>query len=132
MELLGAHLGYVWAFIYGVGKDESHVVLVHADGTVLGPNSAELLLKADKECDGSLHVLTPVAAGTSASKDAGQVAEAVEHYRRWIAAECGHIQLDGLPADTDLSAMKMRLEKLFVPLKAVSYTHLTLPTICSV
>ncbi|NQT11424.1 MAG: NACHT domain-containing protein, partial [Planctomycetes bacterium] len=48
---------------------------------------------------------------------------AVDRYRKWLVAECGYIQLDGLPADADLSAFRMRLERLFVPLKVISKTH---------
>jgi hypothetical protein len=40
-------------------------------------------------------------------------------YRQWLGEECGYIQLDGLPADTDLSATRLKLERLFVPLKAI-------------
>lgn len=38
-------------------------------------------------------------------------------YQKWVSAECGHIQLDGIPADAELSAYTLKLERLFVPLK---------------
>ena len=41
------------------------------------------------------------------------------HLRNCIDADACHIQLDGLPADADLSAFRMQLERLFVPLKVV-------------
>ena len=45
-------------------------------------------------------------------------AEVDATYRQWLAEECGYIQLDGLPADTNLAATRLNLERLFVPLKA--------------
>ena len=40
-------------------------------------------------------------------------------YRKWLGEECGYIHLDGLPADSDLSATRLKLERLFVPLQAI-------------
>jgi len=116
-ELLGHDLGYVWAVFYGAGKERTHLALVHADGEPLAESVAEQVIDADSDCGGTLHTLTYLAP-PPASRDRETLAlEALGHYRRWVVADCGYIQLDGLPADTDLAASRMRLEKLFIPLK---------------
>src|SRR5262249_36600723 len=72
------------------------------------------------KCKGSLHKLSylpPPPPGPDREALAGS---SVERYRQWLVAECGYIQLDGLPADTDLSALRMTLERLFVPLKLIT------------
>ncbi|WP_342375884.1 hypothetical protein NVS55_32035 [Myxococcus stipitatus] len=40
-------------------------------------------------------------------------------YLSYLETECGEIQLDGLPADEELGARRLELEKLFVPLHVV-------------
>lgn len=45
-----------------------------------------------------------------------RVTEALAAYRRYLASECGSIQLDGLPADAEVGSRRLRLESLFVPL----------------
>ncbi len=42
--------------------------------------------------------------------------EALAAYGQYIANECGYIQLDGLPADSDVGSRRLRIENLFVPL----------------
>src|SRR5262249_51689731 len=44
------------------------------------------------------------------------VHHALAAYRQYLASECGDIQLDGLPADSDVGSRRLRLEHLFVPL----------------
>ena len=39
-----------------------------------------------------------------------------DEYSKYLKAECGEIQLDGLPMDKEVSSRKIALEKLFVPL----------------
>lgn len=40
----------------------------------------------------------------------------LEQYRKYIQFECGEIQLNGLPVDTEIGQRKFALESLFVPL----------------
>ncbi len=123
-ELLGHDFGYVWAVFHSHGKQRTHFALIHADGTPLAGAVAREIIKGDQECDGSLHTLSYLAP-PSPSPDREALAKAtLNRYRQWLTAECGYIQLDGLPADTDLSALRMRIERLFVPLKVV----VTIPT----
>ena len=50
---------------------------------------------------------------------AALAAAALEQYCRWLAEEWGYLYLDGMPADTDLSATRLKLERLFVPLNVI-------------
>lgn len=118
LELLGHQRGYVWAVFYAHGKQRTHFALIHADGTALAESVAREVIDADQQCGGILHSLRYLAPAVPAQDRIALVPRAVTHYRQWLAEECGFIQLDGLPADSDLSATRLKLERLFVPLKA--------------
>ncbi|HKS22824.1 MAG TPA: NACHT domain-containing protein [Thermoanaerobaculia bacterium] len=115
-ELLGHEIGYVWAVFYARGKERTHFALIHADGTPLADGIARRVVQTDRKMRGSLPKLTYLAPPPPTDRIKALHA-AMERYFRWIDEECGFIQLDGLPADTDLSATRMKLERLFVPLK---------------
>ncbi len=117
-ELLGHQRGYLWAIFYARGKERTHVALIHADGTPLAETVALEVIDADRLCGGFLHSLCYLAPPVLAPDRIALAAKAAASYRQWVAEECGYIHLDGLPADTDLSATRLRLERLFVPLKA--------------
>lgn len=116
MELLGHQLGYIWAIYYAQGKARSHFALIHADGAPLAETVAKEIIKADKQCKGVLHSLVYLAPPVTSPNRAASETSVIDRYKNWLEAECGYIQLDGLPADTDLSAVRLRLERLFVPL----------------
>jgi len=116
-ELLAHERGWIWAVYYTQGKLRSHFALIHSDGTPLASAIANEVINADQACGGFLHELTclnptPVE-GTDADADAS---EALVAYRHYLINECGFIQLDGLPADSDVGSRRLRLENLFVPL----------------
>lgn len=114
-ELLVHPSGYLWAIYFARNKQRTHFSLVHADGTPLAEDVATTVICADKSAGGSLHAITYLAPAVVINIEELQ-SEALNQYRSWLGEECGYIQLDGLPADSDLSATKLRLEKLFVPL----------------
>jgi len=118
-ELLGHKLGYMWAVYFSQGKEPTHFTLIHADGTPLANLVAKDVVAADRKCGGLLHSLQYLAPPAPAASEAKWADAAKARYLAWLEVECGFIQLDGLPADTDLSATRMKLERLFVPLKAV-------------
>ena len=120
-ELLGHERGYLWAVYFSSGKERTHFALIHADGTPLAESIARDVVKADKKSGGGLHTLQYLAPPRDSAMRATRKA-AVDRYRKWLGEECGFIQLDGLPADTDLSATRMKLERLFVPLNVVEPT----------
>jgi hypothetical protein len=116
-ELLAHQRGWIWAVYYTQGKARTHFALIHSDGTSLARALADEVVGADRECGGQLHTLhclnpTP----TSGVETDPQVGEALSAYRKYVENECGYIQLDGLPADTEVGARRLRLENLFVPL----------------
>lgn len=116
--LLGTARGYVWAIFYAHNKQRSHYALIHADGTPLAQAVADELLAADDgwrdEMQGLVYLAPP-----AYDQQRQQLAAATAlRYRTWLAEECGYMQLDGLPVDTDLGSSRPRLERLFVPLKA--------------
>jgi hypothetical protein len=119
MELLGHSLGYLWAVYYSRGKQRTHFALIHADGTPLAAAVADEIVKADRSCQGSLHKLAYLSPPMPAPDRETVAKAAVDRYRDWLVKECGEIQMDGLPADANLSAFSMKLERLFVPLKVV-------------
>lgn len=119
VELLGHHTGYIWAVYYAQGKARTHFALIHADGTALAESIAKEVIDADRKCKGKLHTLIYLRPQISTQDGEALLKSALAHYRNWIGEEFGYIQLDGLPADTDLSATRLKLEKLFVPLKAI-------------
>jgi hypothetical protein len=117
-ELLGDPTqGYVWALTYAQGKHPTHCALVHADGTPLAESATLGLIELDRQCGGALHALRYLAPPPPTPDRAALSESAGRRYRAWLEQECGSIQLDGLPADTDLSATRLRLERLFVPLR---------------
>lgn len=117
-ELLGHERGYVWAVFYARAKQRTHFALIHADGTPLAVSVAQEVIDADRLCGGMLHSLSYLAPPAPPPDRVALAAQAVANYRRWLGEECGFIHLDGMPADTDLSATRLKLERLFVPLKA--------------
>jgi hypothetical protein len=117
-ELLGHQRGYLWAIFYACGKERTHFALIHADGTPLAEPVALEVIDADRLCGGVLHSLRYLAPAVPAPDRIELAARVAASYRQWLGEECGYIHLDGLPADTDLSATRLKLERLFVPLKA--------------
>jgi len=115
-ELLAHERGWIWAVYYLAGKARTHVVLVHSDGTPLASALAEEVIAADQACGGDLTKLTCLNPEPPARDDGQSVGEALAAYSEYLAQECGFIQLDGLPADSEVGSRRLRLENLFVPL----------------
>ena len=117
VELLAHERGWIWAVYYMQGKARTHFALIHSDGTPLASRLAEEIILADSECGGCLCKLTCLNPEPPLGSDTDpHVEEALAAYRQYIASECGYIQLDGLPADSDVGSRRLRLENLFVPL----------------
>lgn len=117
LELLGHESGYLWVIYYEQAKKRSHFALIHADGTPLSEMIAHDVIKVEKLSGGSLHSLKYLPPPSLKTEDLNLASKVVANYRRWLGEECGYIYLDGMPADTDLSATRLKLERLFVPLK---------------
>ena len=108
--------GWYRTVLFACHGAPSHVALIDAAGRPLARPDAERALTYDRLSGGilhKLHYMEPV----ESEADPAQVASARGAYLRWLAEECGSMQLDGLPADSDLSVKRMKLEHLFVPLR---------------
>ncbi len=116
-ELLAHERGWIWTIYYTQGKVRTNFALIHSDGTPLSRSLAEEVVASDRLCAGGLHKLTCLnPAPLPGADDDPRVADALAAYRQYLANECGFIQLDGLPADSDVGSRRLRLENLFVPL----------------
>ncbi|HEX3531085.1 MAG TPA: NACHT domain-containing protein [Thermoanaerobaculia bacterium] len=116
-ELFAHERGWMWAVYYTQGKARTHVALIQSDGTPLARSLAEEVVAADGLCGGGLHKLTCLnPLPMPGVDDAPRVADALGAYRQYLENECGFIQLDGLPADSDVGSRRLRLQNLFVPL----------------
>jgi len=116
-ELLAHERGWIWAIYYSQGKERTHFALIHSDGTTLARALVEEITTADRECGGKLENLTCLNPEPLTGSDTDpRVAEDLAAYGQYITSECGYIQLDGLPADSEVGSRRLRLENLFVPL----------------
>lgn len=120
-ELLAHERGWIWAIYYTQGKTRTHFVLIHSDGTPLAHALADDVIAADRICGGNFHKLSCLNPTPPDPDSTHGVADALAAYKQYLISECGFIQLDGLPADSDVGSRRLRLENLFVPL------HLDLP-----
>jgi hypothetical protein len=115
-ELLAHERGWIWAIYFTQGKARTHFALIHSDGTPLARAIATDVIASDTQCGGSLRSLSCLNPNPAVADDAGIVASAVSAYREYLEGECGFIQLDGLPADSEVGSRRLRLENIFVPL----------------
>ena len=75
------------------------------------------VLESDRDCGGTLTELCCINPAPVLGSDTDpRVAGALAAYGQYLASECGFIQLDGLPADSDVGSRRLRIENLFVPL----------------
>ncbi|MDP9120670.1 MAG: restriction endonuclease, partial [Acidobacteriota bacterium] len=117
LELLAHQRGWIWALSYCQGKVRTHFALIFSDGTPVARSLAEEVAEADRACGGELHKLICLNPSPPPGADAvSRLPLALAAYREYIENECGSIQLDGLPADSDVGSRRLRLENLFVPL----------------
>ena len=117
VELLVHDIGYVKAIYLGQQK-HTHIAFVHADGRPLAATLGHRLIVDDRKAGGVLYKMAYIIPH-SAQPSWQPTAEALQTYRHWLGEECGSIQLDGLPTDSDLGPRKLELERLFVPLNVV-------------
>ncbi len=119
-QLLGHEYGYLWAVFYSQAKQRNHFALIHAEGRPLAESLARDVIEADRNCNGTLYKLKYLAPPPPSPDRAALARAMFDRYCQWVGEECGYIQLDGLPADSDLSATRIRLERLLVPLKILT------------
>lgn len=115
-QLLAHEIGWIWAVRFRRNSQATHVALVHADGELLAPDLASQVLASDRSIKGDLHRLTYLPPPTPQPTQEARLEEARQAYFRYLAAECGELELEGLPADQEIGTRRLRLESLFVPL----------------
>jgi hypothetical protein len=118
-QLLAHKMGWIWAVLFRRNAEITHLSLIHADGEALSVALAKAVLVADRKKKGDLHRLTylPPEPITDIST---RLLEAQKQYFKYLSAECGSIEIEGLPADQDVGSKQLRLESLFVPLNLES------------
>jgi len=115
-ELLAHEMGWVWAVYYSHNKKTTHFALIHADGEALAPKLAEVIIEADTTVNGTLQSLCYLPLPPEPTAIESLIPEAKEKYFQYLLNECGEIQLEGLPADQEVSVRRLNLENIFVPL----------------
>ncbi len=115
-HLLAHELGWIWAVYFGLNKQRTHFVLVHADGQILSAKLAAEVTRADKSVGGELGTLAYIKPEAVTAADDEKLKSAMQKYLSYIEKECGEIQLEGLPADQEVGSRRLRLENIFVPL----------------
>jgi len=110
-DLIGLPIGFVWIIYFQHQKERTHFALIHADGQPLAISLAENI----RSLSASLANLSYLAPKPFTTPAAADILNARQRYLDYLDSECGDIQLEGLPADEDLGARKLRLERLFVP-----------------
>ncbi|MGI4762525.1 MAG: NACHT domain-containing protein [Janthinobacterium lividum] len=118
IEVLMHRTGYIKVVFYARNKVRTHFALIHYL-TPLTENAARILAASDAKSGGALEKLRHLPPAPATPAYVATEASMLAHYRQWLGQECGFIQLDGLPADTDTSSKKLELERLFVPLNAI-------------
>lgn len=115
-EILAHDIGWIWLVYFTQNKKRTHFALIHADGEALALALAETIIQSDMSVGGHLHSLEYLPPPIEASTSEGQIQQAKTEYFDYIAAECGEITLEGLPADQEVGSRRLKLENIFVPL----------------
>ena len=119
LELCAHRLGWIWAIPFGQNKKVTHFALVHADGAALDDEIAKQVIQSDKTIKGWLHKLTYLPPQSNAGVSSTEIDKARQQYFKYLTAECGDIQLEGMPQDEEVGSRRLKLEDLFVPLDLI-------------
>ena len=115
-EILAHDIGWIWLVYFTQNKQRTHFALIHADGEALAPALAQNIIQSDLSVGGHLHSLEYLPPSIEASTSEGQIQQAKTEYFDYIAAECGEMTLEGLPADQEVGSRRLKLENIFVPM----------------
>jgi hypothetical protein len=114
-ELLGHNFGWLWVCKFAQDHEVTHFALIHADGSPLSANLAEIVIEAEAAAGGELAGLSYLAPAGSVTE--AEIRGAEEKYKAYLLTELGEITLEGLPADEEVGAKRIALEDLYVPLR---------------
>ncbi|WP_440955912.1 restriction endonuclease [Methanosarcina sp. Mfa9] len=115
-ELLACEMGWIWAIYFTQNKQRTHFALIHADGESIGSDLAESVIEKDRSVGGILHSLKYLNPKLKNPITQEEIRKIKEKYFTYLAAECGKITLEGLPADQNIGPKSLKLENIFVPL----------------
>ncbi len=119
---LGLHdIGWLWIIHVLDADQRPRLVVVHADGTLATSELVASLNGLETFFPGA----SPLNKVAALPVDLVSETEALERYLTHLNDEYGSITLEGLPTDDDVSARKLRLESLFVPVHVVPLTATT-------
>jgi hypothetical protein len=110
-ELLAHNLGWIWAVVLSVGLLETHVALIHADGTPLDETLARGVLESEVAAYGRLRNLKYLSGPRRASATGS-----LNRYRRSLCDAYSELSFEGLPADENIGGTVVQLDQLYVPL----------------
>jgi len=115
IELVAHARGWIWVIYYLNKGERTHFALVHSDGTPLAETIALEVIEADFDCGGNLLGLICLNP-SSRSETEDSEEEAVSAYKNYLISECGYIQLDGMPMDSQIGNRQLKLQNLFIPM----------------
>ncbi|MCI8459035.1 MAG: NACHT domain-containing protein [Clostridia bacterium] len=117
-DLVASEDGWVWVLYYSACPQQAatHFAFVHADGNRLLNDLANKLIEKTRATHCAFSNLTyiPAPPNPSEEKIAAQTA-----YFRYLQNELGEIRFEGMPADKEAGAVRVRLENIFTPLHFV-------------
>lgn len=110
-QLLAHGSGWYWIILYeNLASAPGSYSIVHADGHVMQRQQAEAIGASIKQLSNLQY------AGPAYADNDAKLADARKRYLDYLIREHGHITLEGLPADRETGAKKLRLENIYAPL----------------
>lgn len=115
-DLIASEEGWIWVLYYSAAPKQAgtHYAFVHADGNRLMNSVAYKLIEQADGQKAGFSSLTYLEAEPETDIDKQKVQDL---YFRYLETELGEIQFEGMPTDKEAGAVKVNLEKIFVPLR---------------
>lgn len=119
VDLLASEYGWIWVLYYSQYPCQvpTYFALIHADGNHLNDDIVKpflSILKSQSTAYSNLIYLKPNSCSIL------EQSLAKEAYFQYLSSELGEIKFEGMPADKRVSAIKVNLEHIFIPL---SFRH---------
>ncbi len=116
VDLIASEEGWIWVLYYSAAPKQAstHYAFVHADGNRLMNSVAYKLIEQATGQRVGFSSLTYMEAKSETDIDKQK---AQDLYFRYLETELGEIQFEGMPTDKEAGAIKVNLEKIFVPLR---------------
>jgi hypothetical protein len=112
LGFVGHESGWAWLIYVETDRALSHYMLVHSDGSLMSRSAVEAIITGDMPLGHELGQLCPLG---DLGFDATTLQQARASYCDYLIAECGEIQLEGLPLDQEVGSRRFELESLYIP-----------------